>query len=136
VDPVSRIVGLVHAGWRGTFARIASATVDQMLAAGSKSQDIIAWLGPMAGRCCYEVDTELVDRFRNEFPGWSVTAENNERHLDLVSINQKQLISSGVKATNIAVSNICTIHQNDHFYSYRADAGTHGRIISAIGMKY
>src|SRR5690606_739152 len=55
VDPAKKIIGLVHAGWKGTLARIATKAVSIMKAQGSDAKDIVAWTGPMAGPCCYEV---------------------------------------------------------------------------------
>ena len=132
VDPVARIIALAHAGWKGTLAQIARRTVETMVSLGSKDDQIIAWVGPMAGGCCYEVSIDLIEKFQSEFPGWPVAASTSERHLDLVDINCRILEASGLTASNIHRSNICTIHNCDSFYSYRGDNGTHGRIISAM----
>lgn len=135
VDPVRRIIGLTHAGWRGTIARIVGETVRCMHELGSSAEDLIAWIGPMAGGCCYEVGPDLVEDFRSKFPNCNITSVGNPRCLDLVGINAYQLKEAGLRNNNILTSNLCTIHNSDHFFSYRADAGTTGRIISVIGMR-
>src|SRR6516165_6868811 len=58
VDPRKRAVAAVHAGWRGTLARIAEKAVGRMqLEFGSKPTNLLAALGPAIGPCCYEVGT-------------------------------------------------------------------------------
>src|SRR6202008_92980 len=68
VDPKKRAVAAIHAGWRGTLARIAEKTVGEMrMHFGSKPADILAALGPAVGGCCYEVGTELATEFISQF---------------------------------------------------------------------
>lgn len=134
VDPQSRIIALAHAGWRGTLARIAESTVAAMAKLGAAASNIVAWLGPMAGPCCYEVSEELIHSFQKEFPGHPVQNTGKHRHLDLVGINAEILAQAGLRPENVYRSDVCTIHQREQFYSYRGDQGTHGRIISAMAM--
>jgi len=134
VDPETRIIALAHAGWRGTLARIAENTVTAMAKLGATASNIVAWLGPMAGPCCYEVSEELIENFQKAFPQHPVQNEEKHRHLDLVGINAEILTQSGLQPENVYRSDVCTIHQRDQFYSYRGDQGTHGRILSAIAV--
>jgi YfiH family protein len=68
VDPKKRAVAAIHAGWRGTLARIAEKTVGQMrMRFGCRPSDMIAALGPAIGGCCYEVGAELVTKFTSQF---------------------------------------------------------------------
>jgi YfiH family protein len=63
-DRRNTVVAAVHAGWRGTAARVAVAAVDAMSREfGSRPADLVAAIGPSIGACCYEVGTELVDAF-------------------------------------------------------------------------
>jgi len=134
VDTRREIIGLVHAGWRGTRDRIVENAIRQMQSLGSDAKDITAWLGPMANACCYEVSEELISDFQGAFP--DASQKNVEfargRHLDLVELNSFQLENCGVSPVSILRSNYCTIHQREDFYSYRADGGTHGRIFSML----
>lgn len=134
VDPNARVIGLIHAGWRGTHSRITEKTVAKMKSLGANPDDITAWIGPLASVCCYEVSTELIESFLREFPTLSEELLRDERKLNLSNINIAQLERAGLNADNIFDSGICTIHQSDQFFSYRADNGTTGRIISALGM--
>lgn len=134
VDLRTRTIALVHAGWQGTFSRIAERTVEAMVACGSDPGDVVAWIGPMAAGCCYEVSEELADRFCGEFRDATTAGVQirNGRLLDLVALSTFQLHKAGIPAGQITPSGLCTIHQHDIFYSYRADQGTTGWVISMM----
>jgi len=133
-DPKTRIIGIAHAGWRGTYAGIAEATVAAMGNLGAHPRDIRAWIGPMAGGCCYEVSPELVSDFRERFSDFPAEEISGGRMLNLVSVNTHQLLRAGLQHEHIEDSGICTIHHQDRFYSYRASGPKAGRIISVILM--
>lgn len=134
-DPVARVIGLAHAGWKGTLARIVQRTIEAMTNLGSKPGNIVSWVGPMAHSCCYEVSEELVQIFAAEFTALPRNVIHEKRHLNLVQINAIQMIEAGVQPENISFSNICTIHRSDQFFSYRADGGPTGRILSVLSMR-
>ena len=53
VDPVRRVIGLSHSGWRGTAGKIGKVTVQAMQAAyGCHPEDILAAIGPSIGQDC------------------------------------------------------------------------------------
>ena len=135
IDPVTKTIGLVHAGWKGTYSRIVQKAVSAMVTAfGSDVNHIQAWIGPMAHGCCYEVSEDMIREFRTEFKDGIITSPKSERHLDLVGVNRMQMLESGLTELNIHSSNVCTIHNSDRFYSYRADSGTSGRIFSTLAI--
>src|SRR4029077_1589615 len=68
VDPKKRAVAAIHAGWRGTLARITEKTVGELHSHfGSNPSDLLAAIGPSIGSCCYEVGAELVTQFASQF---------------------------------------------------------------------
>lgn len=68
VDSRRRVIAAVHAGWRGTLARIAEKTVGVMRAAfGSNPSHITAVGGPGIQACCYAVGEEVVAAFHGRF---------------------------------------------------------------------
>lgn len=127
-DTRRRVIGLAHAGWRGTAAQIAAKTVQVMGGRfGSDPADIMAAIGPSIGACCYEVD----DYVRDQFSGYEefFAAQGNGKYqLDLQGVNKQQLIECGVAAGNIVVANVCTACNSDLFCSYRAEQGKTGRM--------
>ena len=79
VDTRQRVVAAVHAGWRGTVARIAAIAVGEMQSQlGTLPQDIRAALGPCIGSCCYEVGEDVRSAFAARFSNserWFFAAE-------------------------------------------------------------
>jgi polyphenol oxidase len=132
-DTRKRSVAIVHAGWQGTLGRVTAAAVQTLLESGSRPENLIAWVGPAAGACCYEVSPELVARFEDEFfdAATAGLTFSSGRMLDIPALNAWQLISSGVAPRDISMSGVCTIHEKERFYSYRADGNGTGRIITA-----
>jgi YfiH family protein len=160
VDPKKRAVGAIHAGWRGTLARIAEKTVGQMrMRFGCKPSDLIAAIGPSIGGCCYEVGTELVTKFTSQFaeaeewfdelrtgdepnplqwlnmmpPGHQPPPKNV--HLDLRKANCAQLLTSGLAEKNIYISDLCTACHRDLLFSYRKEGDLSGRLMSVVGIR-
>ena len=67
-DPVRKACGLVHAGWRGTLARIPAVAIAQMVVHfGSDPKDIYAAIGPGICKDCYEMGDEVYDAFADEW---------------------------------------------------------------------
>jgi polyphenol oxidase len=159
VDPKKRAVAAIHAGWRGTLARIAQKAVGQMrYKYGSKPADLLAAIGPSIGPCCYEVAAEFVTKFTSQFedaeeyfdeartgdepnplqwlnmkpPGHQPPPKSV--HLDLWKANRSQLFAAGLKAQNIFSSGLCTACRTDLFFSYRKEGPVSGRMLSVIGV--
>ncbi len=132
-DKRKRVVAVVHAGWRGTKAKIVSKTVKKMREVyGCKNSDILAGVAPSIGRCCYEVGEEVAKHFF-DMPE-SLTQLGEKYRLDLPLINKKQLLDAGVEERHIEMSNICTSCEVENFFSYRKEQGCSGRFMSLIGI--
>jgi hypothetical protein len=138
VDPVQRAVGVAHAGWQGTVQHIGAAPVQAMNEAfGSNPVDLQVVVGPSAGPCCYNVWPHVADTVRSAFPDEPgvLLDHNGEIMCDLWAANVATLVRSGVPRKQIEVSGVCTIHNNDRFFSHRADKGQTGRFAAIIGMR-
>lgn len=149
-DPVHQVVGLAHAGWKGTVAQIAAAMVSKMETIyGSHAQDIIAAIGPSIGDCCYEVDDyvmEHVHRLEGDLSKSTETAstvelyrtsdtDENKYMLNLKEMNRRIMIKAGILPTHIECTSWCTSCNQDLFFSYRKEDGVTGRMTSWIGIK-
>ncbi len=129
-DPVKQVLGLAHAGWRGTIAGVGPATVETMVAAfGSQPADIIAGIGPSIGPQHYEVGPEVAARVREMFDDMAgllrPSGRDGHAYLDLWEANRRMLAAAGVQ--QIEVAGICTYEHVDEFYSHRAEHGRTGR---------
>lgn len=135
VDPVRAVVGLAHAGWRGTLAGVAGATLRAMARNyGSVPEDVVAGVGPGIGPCCYEVGADVVDAVRRTFAAADpiLPRVNGSVHFDLPAANVQQFLQLGVR--RIHTSGICTACQVDEFFSHRAEDGRTGRFGVAIRL--
>ena len=129
VDEKCRRIAAVHAGWRGTASAIASKSVQRLLDFGSKSENLVAAIGPCIGHCCFEVGPELEPHFRSLFP-----ERRDFRHIDLAEANRRQLVTTGISPENVDVSGLCTKCGATEFHSFRRDREASGRMVAAIGM--
>lgn len=163
-DTRQRVVAAIHAGWRGTLARIAVKTLGRMrMEFGTRACDVVAALGPSIGRCCYEVGPEVAQAFATQFPlaadwfdGPFEQLAHGEEPLwlpwltmmppghvpppprvqfDLRASNRWQLIDAGVPETHIDVNDLCTACRTDLLFSYRREGAKTGRMMAAIGVR-
>ncbi|EIT85007.1 hypothetical protein A374_11935 [Fictibacillus macauensis ZFHKF-1] len=133
------LVGLAHAGWKGTAAKIGAKMVELWVEKEQvASDDITVVIGPSIGRCCYEVNNYVIEQMKAAAsiltPAliYEETSEDTYQ-LDLKEMNRHILLSAGIKEDNIHVSTYCTSCQNDLFFSHRKEQGQAGRMMSYIG---
>jgi YfiH family protein len=132
VDPRLKIVGLIHAGWKGTLMGIVREGVERVKSSfGSNPENLVFVLGPGIGKCCYEISDSLAILF----PGDCLVRDKNKIRLDLVKANLKQLLRSGVKREKIFLSNLCTFCKEELFYSFRRDKNKRKKMTAIIGIK-
>jgi polyphenol oxidase len=160
VDPKNRAVAAVHAGWRGTLARIVEKAIGRMqMEFGSKAKDLLVAIGPAIGGCCYEVGTEVAAAFSGQFTNaaeffdelrtgdepnplqWMNMMPPGHQPppkkvlLDLRKANRAQLEAAGVRPSNIFVSDLCTGCRRDLLFSYRKEGTQSGRMMAVIGIR-
>jgi YfiH family protein len=132
----------VHAGWRGTSASIVMKAIAQLKKEyGTDAADLRVAIGPAACDCCYEVGSEVIERFKELWPQsdhlFTPTRAGHAR-IDLQTANRDQLIAAGVSPERIHVAPLCTMDRNDLFFSYRREKKLHGRVgrlMSVIGAQ-
>ena len=126
-DPVRRVIAAVHAGWRGTAASIVSQALTRMKDAfGVRESDIVAFLSPSAGACCYEVGPEVAAQFGSDY----VQRRDGRLYLDLKKANADQLLAGGLQEGGIEISPLCTICNPGLFHSFRRDGDRSGRMMA------
>ena len=135
-DPVKRVVGAAHAGWKGTVQQITSKVITAMTSTfGSDSSDILIGIGPSIGQCCYHVGEEVVSQVEQNLSKEFIHRNDAEEiSFDLWEANRAQLLDSSVPDTNIEVARICTCCNSDRFYSYRCE-GLTGRFGAGIMLR-
>ncbi len=131
-DPKNNAVAAVHLGWRGGAQDIVSRALETLNEEFStESEDLIGFLGPAAGACCYEVGAEVANLFSTQVlrPG-----RNQKSFLDLKSFVRSELETKGVRAENIEASEFCTICTPELFHSYRREGSRSGRMMGLVGL--
>jgi polyphenol oxidase len=162
-DVKKRAVAAFHAGWRGTLQRIVENGVGRMRSEfRSRPEDLIAAIGPGIAACCYAVGEEVRGEFasqfayapelftevsdsdpvRDKYPLLFLTARapghsnlGPQLHLDLMEANRRQLLDAGLRAEAITTIGDCTRCQNNRYFSYRAEQGFTGRLLSVVGVR-
>ncbi|MCG0276973.1 MAG: peptidoglycan editing factor PgeF [Thermanaeromonas sp.] len=138
LDVKRQVIGLVHAGWRGTVKRIAARAVELMNEVfGSRGRDCWAVVGPSIGPCCYEVGPEVEESFKSFSWAGKVLkpGEGGRLHLDLWEATRLTLLDMGLLPERIAVASLCTACHSDIFFSHRGSGGHTGRLGALLGWR-
>lgn len=133
-DASSGVIGVAHAGWRGTAIGVAGEAVDAVAGLGAERSGLTAVIGPSIGPCCFEVGDEVVAAFPDA-DGARSAGPRGRSHLDLWELNRRQLIVAGVPAEQIVVSGACTRCNPTTYFSHRALGYPAGRFGAAIGLR-
>jgi polyphenol oxidase len=113
-DPVVGVLACVHAGWRGTVARVSAAAVAAMTSLGSRPADVIAGLGPAASPARYQVGTDVQHAVTRAFGPAAASFLRSDPQapgrwlLDLWTANRHVLLQAGLPAPQIHITNLPT----------------------------
>lgn len=134
-DPVNRVAAAVHAGWRGTAARIAARAVEAMLEHGACLDRISASLGPCIGPCCFTIGEDTADRLAASAGEADKSVFRSPQFsADLSAINIMQLGEAGIAVQRIESGQPCTSCHPQLFYSHRRDKGVTGRHLAVVAL--
>ena len=142
-DTKRNVVAAIHAGWRGTVARIAEKAITAMVSHyGCCADEMKAAIGPGISLDAVEVGDEVYEAFKEAgFPMQEIarrypTANGGEKwHIDLWTANSHILQESGVKKGNIHTAGVCTFARHREFFSARRLGIKSGRIFNGIMLK-
>ena len=138
VDPVRKVIGLSHSGWRGTVAGMAQITPEKMCDTyACNPADIYAAIGPSICKNCYEVDDVVADRIKEAFPSDYQSMLHpgkspGKYQLDLWEANKRFMIRAGIREENIEISGLCTCENPDYLFSHRASGGRRGNLAAFL----
>lgn len=143
VDPVHRAIGLSHSGWKGTVNRMGLRTIEAMSKAyDSRTEDMLACIGPSICGDCYEVSEDVAEAFLREFGselcyGNSILIDkgNGKYQLDLWAANRIILLSGGILPKHLAVTNVCTKCNPNLLYSHRVMGDKRGNLAAFLSIK-
>lgn len=126
-DPQQKVIGLVHAGWRGAYKEIVPNAIWIMKRKwNSDPKNLMVAFGPSMQPCCYEVGKKFLRYFPQD-----TTSREGRLYLNLPLAVKRQLWGLGILKKNIYDNGICTCC--DHrFFSYRRQGAKAGRMISVM----
>jgi YfiH family protein len=119
-DRRGRCVAAVHAGWRGTAARLPALMVQRLVQQGIPAQDLLVSLGPCIGPCCFEVEAQTAAALQQVAPAVPHAVQpRGERFVaDLWAINASLLEQAGVPAAQLDTLRTCS-RCTPELFSYR-----------------
>lgn len=139
-------VAAVHAGWRGTSAKVTSAAILQMQAQGSRIEDLRVAMGPAINGTVYQVSLEVAEQVVQSLAGQFSASQSEVQNLsdlqtlmnlphspilpdeeegrvrlDVRQVNALQLQQLGLHPEQVAIAPHCTYQEPERFFSYRRD---------------
>jgi len=134
-DRENQAVAAIHAGWKGTAAGIVSSTLKFMAHHfGSRAETCYAYLGACISANAFEVDEDVASQFADPFKRFE---PQRQKHLvDLKSANAAWCLDFGIPQAQIELSALCTVGDNEYFFSHRKEKGLTGRGMVGIGVRH
>ncbi len=133
----NKIIGCIHAGWKGAFSGIIKKTILKIKKINSKNI-IFASVGPCIGKKNYEVDIEFENKFliqSKKNKKYFSKKNKNKRLFDLRKFVADRLLELKVKVDHV---NHDTFEEKHNFFSYRRSSKLnhrdYGRCISVIRL--
>ncbi|MCB0711589.1 MAG: peptidoglycan editing factor PgeF [Ignavibacteriae bacterium] len=131
-DPDRNVVAGVHSGWRGSVQNIVGKTLALLKDVYTLSaENLLVWVGPSAGQCCYEVGADVAGAFDSKH---SRGISDGKYLFDNRGVVVEQLLAEDVLPERIEVDLRCTICDT-RFQSYRRERERSGRMFAVIGVK-
>jgi hypothetical protein len=115
-------VGIAHAGWRGLAGGVLEATITALAVPPGT---LHAWLGPAIGPEAFEVGDEVRTAFVDQDAASAEAFHRNEHgrwFADLYALARRRLEGLGV--ASVSGGGLCTLGDEQHFFSYRRDGRT------------
>ncbi|WP_059104692.1 peptidoglycan editing factor PgeF [Shouchella shacheensis] len=137
--PTHGFIGLAHAGWKGTVAKIGPTMVHTWKKEHDiPTENVFVLVGPCISADHYEVDERVMQEVRKVCPEADTMPFEETRpghySLNLSLLNKQLLIRAGVKEDHIYMSSYCTFKEHQ-FFSHRGDQGRSGRMMSVIALR-
>ncbi|PLS06474.1 peptidoglycan editing factor PgeF [Neobacillus cucumis] len=139
IAPERRMIGVAHAGWKGSVGLIANKMVKAWGQEGIKPEQIFVAIGPSICEKCYIVDQHVINFVEKSLEVGAALSYNllteGQYSLNLQDLNRLILLASGVPEENILWTKLCSSCDQEEFFSHRRDKGKTGRMMSFIGWK-
>ncbi len=144
-DPVKKVLGNIHSGWRGTLAGISHNAVEKLKENFNvDAKNLICCMAPAIRKCHFEVDKDVADMFYEKYKYFSDIdkiiskgsgGNPNKYYIDTIKININLLLDNGLKGENIIDSKICTVCNEKMINSFRAHKAGFGLNALIAGLR-
>ena len=135
-DKQKKMIGAIHAGWKGAYKGIISKVINFMIKKGCKKKNIIAAIGPCIAQKNYNVREDFRRKFLKKDKKNMVFFKKRK---NLICFDLSKYIKSQLKLmkiTNLDTINIDTFPKKNNFFSARRSLhlnhDDYGRNISLI----
>lgn len=134
-DPVKKIIGVVHSGWKGTIQDISKNILTLMISKyGCTITDIFVSVGPSIGPCCYEVQNpEQIQLFQKKYG--NILESDNKKYVDLWDSIEQDILVLWIPRKNFENRKICTSCHHHTYASHRKDNPNTTANLTVISMK-
>lgn len=118
-DPVAKVIGAAHSGWKGTLAGVDAATLEAMEKLGAKRSRIKAVIGPCIAQDSYEVGPDFPAPFiASGRPGYFIPSTKAGHFMfDLKGCVADGLQAAGIGEVAVIAQDTCANEAN--FFSNR-----------------
>ncbi|XP_030614360.1 laccase domain-containing protein 1 [Archocentrus centrarchus] len=143
-DPVSKVIGVAHAGWRGTIMGVAMATVNAMITEfACQVSNIVVAVGPSVGACCFTMERQQALDFIRIHPDCVPDPESARPHVDIRLANRVLLQNGGILPEHIHDNTVenrscvtpCTSCHPENFFSHVRDGLNFGTQVGFLWIK-
>ncbi len=141
-DPNHEVIGMAHAGWKGTVLQIGKKMIEGMATEfGTRPEDIIAGIGPSICGDCYEVSLDVKKQFDLSFNDDIIAqvvkngVSDEKFIIDLKLTNRLLMEEAGVLPSNIEVSDLCTRCNQNLFFSHRVMGKERGSQVGIMVLR-
>ncbi len=133
-DDKQKVIAVAHAGRQGALKNIVKNVIESFTNNYSCEVDnIVVHIGASIGSCCYEINEQIYDEVKKLNLLYAITENNNNYYLDINKILIAQLLTAGIKQSNLEVSSLCTCCNSEILFSYRADKNC-GRFCAIMSL--
>ena len=131
-DPDSLTIAAVHAGWRGTRARILHKLLSALSGSG-RIRPARTWVafGPCLRRQSLAVGPEVAASLDPRF----LSEREGKIHFDMPADNREQALACGIAPERIRDLGGDTLSEPESYFSYRRDGQASGRLAAFICLR-
>jgi len=133
-EPVVKLVGILHAGWRGIISQIIPRAIEKFKTCGAMPEHLVIGIGPGICQKHFVVQNEVLDNFLDNYPT-ATFVRNNHGYVDLKKAAAKDFKKMGILEENLEIVSICPACDHGNFGSFRKEGEGTPASAGVIGMR-